>query len=74
MGLLYNIVFLCNIVFLYNIVQLMAKTALMPFNIFKNNVNFELMLNESLYQLKFDISHSRFTFAKEDHLQLKKTS
>ena len=43
MGLLYNIVFLCNIVFLYNIVQLMAKTALMPFNIFKNNVNFELM-------------------------------
>jgi len=53
---------------LYNIAQPTVQTALTPFNIFENNVNLELMLNESLNQLKFDISITAY-FAKGDHLQ-----
>ena len=34
----------------------------MPFNIFKNKENLELMLNKRLNQLKFDLTHFQHAF------------
>ena len=39
-----------------------VKTVLTPFNIFKNKGDFELMLNESLNQFKFDSTHFQQPF------------
>ena len=39
-----------------------VQTVLMPFNIFKNKENVELMLNESLNQFKFDSTRFQQVF------------
>ena len=42
--------------------ELSVQTVSTPFNIFKNKENIESMLNESLNQFKFDLTHLRPAF------------